>query len=695
MKRISQKIIAAIIVCVIISISVVGLITTRIAENKITQEAENGLQYMTEAYAAEMNSEMTSYEGIVKGLAVYLQSVYDTAQISNKAYNDAVIADMCRQALTVYGTDDRILSMYAYINPDYQQAVSGYFIQDGEDAGVAETDYAEYLTGTSSGFEFLYQAMETTEPFWMDPYYDQDLQDTSTSFCVPVYKNSLFVGAVGLDISFSDFNEMVTSAKVYENGSASLLNAEHHYIVDAEYGQEDTPGSAGMDLLMAAMENDLTGVVEQTVSGHAHFCAFSTLDNGYIFMATVEKDEVLAAVKEMRKLAVAAGVLMAIIACIISLILGMTISNPIKAIAKDLSVVEQGDFTGNLHRRYLKKWDETGLLARSMNAMQETMGRMVGVVNRESNVMNHAISETDTAVNELMDRVAAISAVSEELAANMEETAATAVQLSDSASNLKNVADEMASQNREGQKSVEEIAGRAVTLKRESEAAASAAEALMKENEAKLRDALEQAKAIEEINELTGAIMKIASQTNLLALNASIESVKAGEAGKSFAVVADEIRHLAENSQETAQSIRSITDKVVSNVEKLRETSGEMLEFMDEHVRGSYGKLIHTSEQYNDDAGIMKGILDSFSGMAYQISEETELLNSASQNLKAATVEGAKGTNDLALDAESVMHNTTHVRAQAENLTQTSGSLSSTIARFQVVQEADDSVVEE
>ena len=80
-----------------------------------------------------------------------------------------------------------------------------------------------------------------------------------------------------------------------------------------------------------------------------------------------------------------------------------------------------------------------------------------------------------------------------------------------------------------------------------------------------LKQAIEESRSVEKVNELTGEILNISSQTNLLALNASIEAARAGEHGKGFAVVAEEIRTLADQSRESTEQINHVVNVLLDN----------------------------------------------------------------------------------------------------------------------------------
>lgn len=113
---------------------------------------------------------------------------------------------------------------------------------------------------------------------------------------------------------------------------------------------------------------------------------------------------------------------------------------------------------------------------------------------------------------------------------------------------------------------------------------------------ANIDEKIEKSKAVEQIDSLTQEIIGITEQTQLLALNASIEAARAGEAGKGFAVVAQEINKLAEDSEETANQINSVSQLVITAVNELAAEAGKMADFVEQVAMKGYDELLITAK---------------------------------------------------------------------------------------------------
>ena len=350
--------------------------------------------------------------------------------------------------------------------------------------------------------------------------------------------------------------------------------------------------------------------------------------------------------------------------------------------AEDLDLMKDGNFTGDKYKPYIKNKNETGRLAKALDAVEESMKETVGLVTDSGEDITEAVLRLEGVIANLVDQVSNISAISEELSASMEETAATAENLSTSSNNMVYHIDTMNVKNSEGMEAIKGISERANLLREDAAKSYEFTEEVTKETEVKLKSAIEDSKQVEEINQLTNAILNIADQTSLLSLNASIEAARAGESGKGFAVVADEIRKLAENCEETAIQIQNITFNVTEAVDNLCSSSIDVLAFIENHVKDTNKKLIDTSEQYNDDAHNMELIFEEFGHVAENISNEISIVVKSFGDLKDATVDGAKGTTEVAVNAEQVSLNTGYVREEAEKLKDVSQKLEETMKKF-------------
>ena len=196
-----------------------------------------------------------------------------------------------------------------------------------------------------------------------------------------------------------------------------------------------------------------------------------------------------------------------------------------------------------------------------------------------------------------------------------------------------------------------EINQRAISLKTDFEQAEKNATQVRLQVQEKLEKAIEESKAVEEINELAGSILSIASQTNLLALNASIEAARAGEAGKGFAVVAGEIGKLADESTQTVNQMQKINQQVFHAVANLSDNAKELIGFVSEDVTKDYQKMLSATNDYSADADKVNDIVTELSSISQEVLASIENITSAVSGVATATSEGAEGTANIAARA--------------------------------------------
>jgi len=200
----------------------------------------------------------------------------------------------------------------------------------------------------------------------------------------------------------------------------------------------------------------------------------------------------------------------------------------------------------------------------------------------------------------------------------------------------------------------------------------------------KLKEAIENSKAVEKINILSDVILDIASQTNMLALNASIEAARAGESGKGFAVVAEEIRRLAEHSEQTVNEIQKVTKQVIEAVMNLSASSEQVLEFLDQKVVKDYDMLVETSEQYNNDAQFFGSMVEDFSSTSQQLYSSIQAMVKIINDVSEAANKGACDITDISNEVGMVFKRTNEVLQQANAVNESANKLLELVSVFKV-----------
>jgi len=203
-------------------------------------------------------------------------------------------------------------------------------------------------------------------------------------------------------------------------------------------------------------------------------------------------------------------------------------------------------------------------------------------------------------------------------------------------------------------------------------------------NKNDLQNAIEQSGAVNQINELSEAILEITAQTNLLSLNAAIEAARAGEAGKGFAVVADEIRRLALNSKTAVSRIQEVTQIIIEAVRALSSSSGEILGFIDGHVLKDYDTLVQTSEEYSKSSIGMNDMVMDFSASSEELFAAIRNMVQTIENITSASNEEAQGAYNIAQEASEIAAKSNEVIQLAQTTKEKSDSLMEAVSVFKI-----------
>ena len=365
-----------------------------------------------------------------------------------------------------------------------------------------------------------------------------------------------------------------------------------------------------------------------------------------------------------------------------------TVINPLCEAADGLkSIVDniennEGDLTCRIETN---NRDEIGQLVNGINLFIERLQHIISQIKSNSQMIKDSAELIGSKVRESNESVLNVSAVAEELSASTEEITATLEQLAGGSSNILASVKNMNAETVKSSESMEEVKVKAERLKEETERNQRAAVETIVNITETLKVAIKESKSVEKIMDLTADILEIASQTNLLSLNASIEASRAGEAGRGFAVVALEIRKLAESSRTTANNIKEINENVILAVNKLAESSSQMVEIMNTSVYGDYQKLVDVVRQYQEDAGYMSELLNEISSQSEEIKETMLGMNGGLQDITSVMEDNARCITSMAEDTTELANAIALIQNEAVSNKGISEELACEVSRFKKV----------
>ena len=652
--KLKHQILLSVFLLLTLSMTILLIITGTLSSRSIQSLS---LNYVSDAIATRGKISTNYVDGVKQYLQCYVSSPDMKKMLENP--NDTALQEKLQSYTDLYSKN--------------REDIEGIYLADPNTVVFAHTNHEMVGKPFRSGEDLKkLQQMLLGSHDIIDRgvILSPSTQTQVLSMFIPIYnEHDKLLGFVGIAVSVDSLIEVLNNMAIsdFDNTTYALIDTNTYQCISStDVSLNGTKISEGLfkETIDAWKETSNVQFNLKDTNNKEFISVLSPIPSqNWAFIMTISKQEVYKQVANNTLKTLVVAITSILVIALVVYLFANSLGKKIEGIENALSKVTALNLLESTELTRLQKGkNEISLMAKSVQSLRDSFKAIVSKLNRCNNDLQEGVETSTLVATQLVDCANDNAATTQELSASMESTHVAINNIYSLATHINQIMANIEKGSQQTTNLSNEILSKNTDINNKLSHTLNQDLDKMKATKGRIHTVIQELSSIEEVKTMTEGILQITSQTKLLALNASIEAARAGQAGKGFSVVAEEISKLSLQSEKVVNEIQGIVENSNRSVDAVKQCFSDIVNFFESDIFPVFNLIISFLSSSNENVDAIKISADEIGEKIQDITQSigtiTREIDNVLQasNYNAEAVQSVVKKNELLVDIVHRVH---------------------------------------